>query len=1480
MSLFVTEIKSATAMGSTEPNRVAETILVPILAEVYGYQDLKDLNSEERRNYPGIDLGDEKARVAFQITSTTDSEKIKKTLEMFVKNKYYEKYDRLIIYTLIEKQDYYSGRGYEEIIQGKFNFNKDKDILDYRDILRVVATFQIDKAQKVESILEKNFGSQKYAGYEIAERVKKIVQEYTKLFVGRETEIQQLESFLNENKSGVVLVTGGAGFGKSALLANWKEMRHDEGYFVGYHCFNTRSNVTRSIVQAYRNLLCQLYIYYELSDRQLPNEEIHLRDVLSGIVHERKSRLEHPLIIILDGLDEAEDIFEPPFLSPLPDGVFIIVSARAKVGEKPKYLQGWQDLVETSQGSYLHLDRLSSSSISSWLQQAGTGELAEYGADEDFIKKLDETTKGFPLYLRFLIDDLLYAVRQGEDVQSVLAKTPQGFDSYVEQQLERLDELDLPKQRWQFFALLSVAKGVLNKEDVKEITGMSDRDLRQLQQSWQVTRWMQFSEGKSYAFSHPLLATTFAEQLRDEAELALEKLLDWCQSYEKQDWPEATPEYILSYYAEHLREAGRKDALYALINKRWMEIQLRRTHSHRAFAKDVAMTLEVANSEDPPNLVQVARCCLINATLVWLTANIQPEILTVLTQLDQLKKALDLAALMQYGDKQSRAYRLIAEALISQNNIEKAREVIEQVEAAIIAMTKPTGRLRLEGNASREMVQVDSKDGTKDLANQEVFEPRLIGFKEILVNELVELATLWLQVDKQDRSVYIANQALSIAQIIENQWAKANALSEIARVLILAGQKSEAIDVAHQAFSTAETIGCGWAVYELQGVIQVWIKTEQFNRVVDISNRALTIAEIIEELQYKVNIMKGVAQILASIPEKDRALNPLDILTEAFNLAEKISNEWTKICVLNQVAKILCQQGEEDSAKNVVSRGLEVFETIGDNQNKAYLLSEMARILAELGDGRAIDIANRALLIAETSGTGWVVTEVVRGVTQLCLSENHKDRENETENILNRALELAEKIEYIPAKAAALSAVAQALVKGGTKDRAADIANQVLGISPLTDDDKRTKEGALRGIAQALVQVRERNRAIDVANCALTVAETIKNMRDKAYALSQLAQVLIEVGEKEKAVEVAIEALTAALAVEDEGNKGNVLAWVAPSLVSVGNFDQALAVVEAMEHKNYRVGVLRAIIQVLAKAENKDKAANAANQALLIAQTVDNSQTKVDLFAKLALALFHIGQKETKDKALDVVDRALAITKTLENQETKALALNEIAQVLNEMGEQPNRISALEIVEQALVVAERLSKEENKVWVFRAVALTLIKIGELDKAIDIINRALDIAKEIEDENQADALLQVAYLFSLLGNKDKAVDVANQALAAVDHYNKAIALRRVIEVLAHAGDVERALEIGQTIGDDLNKAYGFSKVAQIFANAGLDKPTLQALGFAFTSARLVDGRNMVFQVLERGATALAAIAQSETLWALYQTVLDVESWWTI
>jgi hypothetical protein len=159
LSFFMTEVKGATAMGRADINRVSEVVLVPLLSKVFGYPNLANLNQTERVSHPAIDLGDPVARVAFQVTSTSNSKKVKETLAKFVKHELYKQYDHLIIYNLAEKQGSYSGEGFGDIIQGKFKFDKDKDIIDYRDVLKVVSSFQIGDALEILHLLEANFGA-------------------------------------------------------------------------------------------------------------------------------------------------------------------------------------------------------------------------------------------------------------------------------------------------------------------------------------------------------------------------------------------------------------------------------------------------------------------------------------------------------------------------------------------------------------------------------------------------------------------------------------------------------------------------------------------------------------------------------------------------------------------------------------------------------------------------------------------------------------------------------------------------------------------------------------------------------------------------------------------------------------------------------------------------------------------------------------------------------------------------------------------------------------------------------------------------------------------------------------------------------------------------------------------------------------------------------------------------------------------------
>ena len=156
MAAFVAQIRGATAMRRTDIKLVSETILIPILGEVYGFRNLRNLNYRED-NYPGVDLGDDKARVAIQVTSTANIEKVKDTLIKFLDYNLNEKYDRVIIYILTEKQKSYSKNAFAEILSDNFSFNPQRDIIDYTDILREVSFFTVTKAKNLLDILDVNF---------------------------------------------------------------------------------------------------------------------------------------------------------------------------------------------------------------------------------------------------------------------------------------------------------------------------------------------------------------------------------------------------------------------------------------------------------------------------------------------------------------------------------------------------------------------------------------------------------------------------------------------------------------------------------------------------------------------------------------------------------------------------------------------------------------------------------------------------------------------------------------------------------------------------------------------------------------------------------------------------------------------------------------------------------------------------------------------------------------------------------------------------------------------------------------------------------------------------------------------------------------------------------------------------------------------------------------------------------------------------
>nr|WKN36004.1 SMEK domain-containing protein [Tunicatimonas sp. TK19036] len=160
LARFTVEVKTLNKGGLYDINIHAENVLVPIINTVFGV-NVVNANKKEK-NAAAIDLIDSKNRICFQVTSTADSEKVKHTLRQFVKYGKENHFDLLFIYIISEKQKSYTGKGFDDIINGKIDFNKDEHIIDNNDLFEQInSSYSIEKINVLKDLLEKEFSEEK-----------------------------------------------------------------------------------------------------------------------------------------------------------------------------------------------------------------------------------------------------------------------------------------------------------------------------------------------------------------------------------------------------------------------------------------------------------------------------------------------------------------------------------------------------------------------------------------------------------------------------------------------------------------------------------------------------------------------------------------------------------------------------------------------------------------------------------------------------------------------------------------------------------------------------------------------------------------------------------------------------------------------------------------------------------------------------------------------------------------------------------------------------------------------------------------------------------------------------------------------------------------------------------------------------------------------------------------------------------------------
>ncbi|MFA0742630.1 MAG: hypothetical protein DFNUSKGM_002757, partial [Candidatus Fervidibacter sacchari] len=715
-----------------------------------------------------------------------------------------------------------------------------------------------EQFKRMENLLVERFGISHVATF-LFRSTNQFVHDYaSKVFVGRKEAFDRLNCFLS-GENGVAIVYAPAGYGKTTFLANWVwrlkvgEQRFDNSQVrVFHHFFNPNLQHSRPPSNAYAHLLAQ--ISFATQGRiSVPDRDDERHAALLNFFYEFSAPEGEKWVIVLDGLDDAEGEVLPFIPAKLPKGLFVVVSGRWDgEGELPPYLKEWAKFTE-----FIPLKALSEDEIREWLRKAGEGELAHLAENDAFVQMLRAKTDGLPLFVRYLIDDLLQAVKEGKSPEKLLERTPSGFSEYVKEQLDELEQSkqiqDLERQVgsriWDLFALLTVAKGALRQDEVEKLTGFSRRNLKRL--TYQVTRW--FSIGKTrpsaemptadeptYAFAHPLLAEEFRKHLGREAKLMEEKLLEWCEG-----WREHPSPYILRHYADHLYE-------------RWWQKTFEQKTYFRTPAPEsqflyskmcqLALDTEFAQSQtlhlpDEPNLPLKTVQLALDAAIKLEDAPMMAKLLMEHAKRAQIEEETPLQA-WRKGHRE-RALKMATEIIFerdhklgtlwglllawvaeSEGERDWAKRCLDEVrkrwEGAKLTGLRYQKRkiakfLLSEIGQVEEVVEVSglvlNDDEKKELAtnwaSKGFFEQALKVAKGI--ENAMERAWALGEIVVEIAKIGMFEKAMEIAERIEDTMKRAEALSRIAEEIAKAGMVEKAKEVFEKAMETAERIeDAGW----------------------------------------------------------------------------------------------------------------------------------------------------------------------------------------------------------------------------------------------------------------------------------------------------------------------------------------------------------------------------------------------------------------------------------------------------------------------------------------------------------------------------------------------------------------------------------------------------------------------------------------------------------------------------------------------
>jgi len=433
-----------------------------------------------------------------------------------------------------------------------------------------------------------------------------LIEEYTRLFAGRETAVAQVEQFMAAPTGGYLLIKAGAGLGKTALMASLVARHRDD---LGYHFFSPR--VSESLQEAVflRNILEQMGPWYGLIDPPggQPEDMRKRYDAFLG-------RMPQGIrTVVLDGLDEVTGWDLSRYLARrLPAGLHFILTVR----------DTGRDSVEdyalpAEQVRSMPLVGLTRGGVEAVLRAAGGGAV-QFAEDDGLLDQVLRVTAydvnrpelgADTFFVRFLAEDAAAGKLGSAELREMPSQMKAYLDRWWKAIRVEIGGLGRQAERDQgmvdLFSTLAATLGPIGRSELEAINkSLVDPNLKNFFNEVidRVRNVVVRNDDGDYLLLHPRLRDTLQEML--ETQSYLSQIMAYCRR-----WPEHRSRYALSYCAAHLAEAASKavqperhaqtEALVNLVTDRqFQDAHLAKVKDLRGLQADLQRALKTAASDN------------------------------------------------------------------------------------------------------------------------------------------------------------------------------------------------------------------------------------------------------------------------------------------------------------------------------------------------------------------------------------------------------------------------------------------------------------------------------------------------------------------------------------------------------------------------------------------------------------------------------------------------------------------------------------------------------------------------------------------------------------------------------------------------------------------------------------------------------------------------------------------------------------------